>query len=127
MEGSEAQEGRTLISSVSTEGEGDAEAPLQNMSKDKDSLVRDRDRSKAVPGMKAFVYDHCNTCDIDLYTDSSISHCNTCGCCIVDLDHHCPWMGKCIGQDNLKSFYLTMVLFCLTYLVYGMILIHIMF
>lgn len=28
------------------------------------------------------------------------------------LDHHCPWTGKCIGQKNLCFFYAFLV--CLT-------------
>lgn len=31
-------------------------------------------------------------------------HCNTCGVCIEAQDHHCPWMGTCIGKRNLKYF-----------------------
>mmetsp|Transcript_52111 Transcript_52111/g.97485 ORF Transcript_52111/g.97485 Transcript_52111/m.97485 type:complete len:206 (-) Transcript_52111:147-764(-) len=32
-------------------------------------------------------------------------HCHFCQVCIQGLDHHCPWMGKCIGKKNLCSFY----------------------
>ena len=34
-----------------------------------------------------------------------ISHCYDCDICVKELDHHCPWTGKCIGKNNLKSFY----------------------
>lgn len=32
-------------------------------------------------------------------------HCCYCKVCIDDLDHHCPWSGKCIGKKNLRLFY----------------------
>lgn len=32
-------------------------------------------------------------------------HCYDCDIWIVNYDHHCPWIGKCVGQKNLSSFY----------------------
>lgn len=23
----------------------------------------------------------------------------------MELDHHCPWIGKCVGRDNINAFY----------------------
>ncbi|EGT39721.1 hypothetical protein CAEBREN_22829 [Caenorhabditis brenneri] len=34
------------------------------------------------------------------------SHCRTCNTCIVKRDHHCPWMGQCIGVHNQANFFL---------------------
>lgn len=45
----------------------------------------------------------CNICN--LVQPSGCSHCEFCQVCIEGFDHHCPWMGKCIGKSNLCSFY----------------------
>ena len=36
---------------------------------------------------------------------AQITHCHDCDVCIIDLDHHCPWIGKCVGKKNLCAFY----------------------
>mmetsp|Transcript_74334 Transcript_74334/g.187287 ORF Transcript_74334/g.187287 Transcript_74334/m.187287 type:complete len:280 (-) Transcript_74334:247-1086(-) len=46
---------------------------------------------------------HCNICDIP--QPRGCSHCEFCQVCIDGFDHHCPWMGKCIGRKNLCAFY----------------------
>ena len=42
-------------------------------------------------------------------------HCYECNACIEELDHHCPWTGKCIGKKNI--FYFRSYLFLLTGLI----------
>ncbi len=37
---------------------------------------------------------------------SRVSHCSTCGSCIMKLDHHCIWTQNCIGYRNQRPFYL---------------------
>lgn len=40
----------------------------------------------------------CKTCNI--VRPPGASHCNTCGHCVMYLDHHCPWVGTDVGFRN---------------------------
>ena len=46
---------------------------------------------------------YCVPCKV--VRDRTTKHCYYCDVCIFGYDHHCPWVGKCIGRDNLSLFY----------------------
>ena len=50
-------------------------------------------------------YCFCDKCKIYYNPDEKVSHCSLCKMCIKKMDHHCVWVGKCVGQNNLFSFY----------------------
>ena len=49
----------------------------------------------------------CPTCFI--FRPARASHWAICDNCVSRWDHHCPWMGTCIGRRNFKYFYYFLV------------------
>jgi len=46
---------------------------------------------------------YCTLCNIEQPIRSK--HCRSCDKCVARYDHHCPWIGVCVGEKNHQYFY----------------------
>ena len=57
----------------------------------------------------------CKQCNLERKQD--MIHCSECDLCIEEYDHHCIWMGKCIGKGN-RLFFNLFLLFLAAFFIF---------
>lgn len=59
---------------------------------------------------------YCQKCK--LIKQESVRHCYDCDVCIFNHDHHCPWIGKCVGGGNTGKFYCFLLILPMTFILF---------
>ena len=59
----------------------------------------------------------CIQCNLQYSKALKCLHCSYCDVCIENMDHHCIWVGKCIGKRTKKYFYIMLANVSLMYII----------
>lgn len=46
----------------------------------------------------------CEKHNCNNYRPPRTHHCSKCKRCVTRMDHHCIWIGRCVGEGNIKNF-----------------------
>eukprot|EP01119_Soliformovum_irregulare_P006803 TRINITY_DN19227_c0_g1_i1.p1 TRINITY_DN19227_c0_g1~~TRINITY_DN19227_c0_g1_i1.p1 ORF type:complete len:328 (+),score=47.18 TRINITY_DN19227_c0_g1_i1:74-985(+) len=82
--------------------------PIDAEAKEKGKTTKNGFKKNLIVGENVISVKYCNTCHF--WRPPACSHCSTCNHCVDRFDHHCPWVGNCIGKRNYPFF----VVFVLT-------------
>lgn len=63
-----------------------------------------------------YIWRYCDECN--MIKPPRAHHCSICGRCVLNMDHHCPWVASCVGLCNYRYFVLFMFWVCIGCLYY---------
>ena len=63
----------------------------------------------------------CKICNLLIFKNQNAFHCEFCNICCEEFDHHCKWIGKCIGKNN-KFFFKIFLYLTFIYIIYSILL-----
>lgn len=66
----------------------------------------------------------CSKCQIFDDRPTLSRHCNACNRCVRGYDHHCFVLGNCVGQLNRRVFCMTLWMYVILMMAFGIILVH---
>lgn len=66
----------------------------------------------SVRGLRSnpYIWRYCADCQLP--KPPRAHHCSICGQCVMNMDHHCPWVASCVGMCNYRYFVLFMFWLC---------------
>lgn len=76
--------------------------PVKHIQRERPPIMALEQQVKGFPVRTKF----CETCH--MYRAPRITHCSSCDTCIEKFDHHCPWLGTCVGRRNYPTFLIFM-------------------
>lgn len=82
-----------------------AECEKNTKFESEDDYYKENDESEDVNDVLSFIeLKYCSVCTLE--QPLRTKHCNQCNSCVATHDHHCPWVGNCIGERNKFYFYI---------------------
>ena len=91
----------THLEIISDKARSNLVPSIKNETEEKD---QDKDQDKGIEKLnKKDNAQFCIFCK--LYQPYRTKHCRDCKKCVSLYDHHCPWIGGCVGQNNRIYFF----------------------
>ena len=98
---------RELLNVVQQQHQNESISHLSQLSND---ALKIYIKQKAIQIITCNFNGDINVCFIcKLIKPDRCHHCKLCDKCILRMDHHCPWLNRCIGYSNQKYFILFLI------------------